>query len=78
MLFLLLFYKIKFWADVQDKSRYNYNYDSDSPPFMTCTETHSYLRVNSANILHNRHLLAVSCGKLWIFVEFRLEVIPVI
>ena len=45
---------------------------------MTCTEMHSYLHVNSANILRNRHLLVVSCGKLWIFVEFRLEVIPVI
>ena len=41
-----------------------------------CTETHSYLRVNSANILRNQRLLAVSCGKLWIFVEFRLEVKP--
>ena len=38
----------------------------------------SYLRVNSANILHNRRLLAVSCGKLWIFVEFRLEVKPMV
>ena len=42
-----------------------------------CSETHSYLCVNSANILHNRCLLAASCGKLWIFVESRLEVIPV-
>ena len=44
-----------------------------------CTETHSYLCVNSANILRNRCLLvlAVSCGKLWIFVVSRLEVEPV-
>ena len=34
------------------------------------------LRVNSANILRNRRLLAISCGKLWIFVEFCLEVKP--
>ena len=41
-----------------------------------CTETHSYLCVNSANILRNRCLLAVSRGKLWIFVVGRLEVEP--
>ena len=41
-----------------------------------CTETHSYLGFNSANMLRNRCLLAVSCGKMWIFVEFRLEVKP--
>ena len=41
-----------------------------------CTETHSYLCLNSANTLHNRCLLAVSRGRLWIFVESRLEVKP--
>ena len=54
-------YRLELWHDI------NLTY---------CTETHSYLGFNSANILRNRCLLAVSCGKLWIFVEFRLEVKP--